>query len=1116
MIEKARISRLVVRSVCVFLIIMVASVFGQPRVKIWEEPVVIPTYLTGDPDPNPMFYTGRAYQGAKGPVYPYPMLDKLTDNQVDKSYNAVYLENEYIKLCVLPEIGGRIFYATDKTNGYEMFYRQHVIKPALIGMLGAWISGGVEWCIPHHHRATTFMPVDYTLEEHPDGSATVWVGEMELRHRTKWIIGLTLYPDKSIIEATVRLFNRTPFVHSFLYWANVAVHTNEDYQILFPPCTQFATFHGKNQFTEWPVSHQFYNGVDYTEGVDISWWKNLPSPTSLFAWNDEDDFLAGYDHGKEAGLCHVADHHIVPGKKLWAWGTGSTGQAWEKILTETDGPYIELMVGAYSDNQPDYSWIQPYEVKTFRQVWYPLRKIGGVENANERAAVNLIVEDGSARFGFNATEMVRDARVILRTGEQSLFEERIDIDPRTPYWNEVSLPSGIDRGALKVSLSTSDGEELIRFRPVDRAEASLPEPVQPPSDPKKIETVEELYFAGQRLEQFYNPVLNPHPYYEEALKRDSNDVRTNTAMGIDCLKRGMFQKAEAYLQRAVARASANYTRLRDGEALYYLGAALRAQEKTHEAYDAFSNAAWDATFHSAAYCQLAELDCLEGNYELAIDHLWRSLTMNAVNTKALTLRCVVLRHLGRLQEAEMLAAKALDLDPLDFWAAYERFLLLSGMGSKSEADASLHLLKKRMRHEVQSYLELATDYSNAGFWREAIDVLMMFEEGTHRNHPLVLYMLSTCWDKLGDEAASRLYGQKAGEASPEYCFPFRLEMMGVLRHAMQKNPKDARAPYYLGNLLYDIQPEEATKSWEASMRLDGRYAGVYRNLAFAYARIENDIPKAVVAMEKAVQLNQNDPRFFYELDLLYEMAGVSTERRLALLQKHHRTVVQRDDAFSREILLLVQAGKYDRAIDFLTTHHFHLWEGGGRIHQVYVDACLLRGIERLKARKYSMAREDFRAALVYPENLEVGRPQVDVRAYKTYYLLGWVCEVMGQSAEAREYYLKAADSTTTVGWSDILYFQGMALRKLGRLEDAAELFDRLIEGTEQRLQKQTDVDFFVKFGEKQSEEKRIAQAHTLAGLGYLGKDDEMRALSHFKEARRLDTDQIWARMDLYR
>ena len=223
--------------------IAVISLFGaeterRAGVRVWEEPLLLPTYLVGDPDPNPRFYAGRAYQGAQGRVYPYAMWDDITETREDREYKALYLENDYLRICVLPELGGRVLSALDKTNNYDFFYRQTVIKPVLIGMAGAWIAGGIEWNIPHHHRASSFMPVDFLLEEHPDGSKTIWVGEMELRHRMNWTVGLTLHPDRSYLEATIKISNGTPFVQSLLCWANVAVHTNNNYQVIFPPTTE--------------------------------------------------------------------------------------------------------------------------------------------------------------------------------------------------------------------------------------------------------------------------------------------------------------------------------------------------------------------------------------------------------------------------------------------------------------------------------------------------------------------------------------------------------------------------------------------------------------------------------------------------------------------------------------------------------------------------------------------------------------------------------------------------------------------------------------------------------------------------------------------------------------
>ena len=171
------------KSTSFILLTLLAALFlTQPafaqKVKMSIEKEIVPTYKIGDPEVNPIFFTGRVYQGAEGYIYPYPLYDVMTDKVVNKEYEIVKLNNNYVSIGVLPEIGGRIFQAEDLTDNYHFFYTQTGIKPALIGMLGAWLSGGVEWDIPDHHRASSYMLVDWTTEENPDGSKTIWVGEM--------------------------------------------------------------------------------------------------------------------------------------------------------------------------------------------------------------------------------------------------------------------------------------------------------------------------------------------------------------------------------------------------------------------------------------------------------------------------------------------------------------------------------------------------------------------------------------------------------------------------------------------------------------------------------------------------------------------------------------------------------------------------------------------------------------------------------------------------------------------------------------------------------------------------------------------------------------------------
>ncbi len=1097
---------------CLLVLLVVAS--APAAVRVWEEPLTLPTYRLNPPDPNPRFYTHESYQGAQKRIYPYPMLDGVTDRREEQTYRALYLENEYIKLCILPEIGGRLLYATDKTNGYEIFYRQHVIKPALIGMLGAWISGGIEWCVFHHHRNTTHMPVDYLLAENADGSKTIWFGETERRHRMKWLIGVTLYPGKSHIQATVKLFNRTAYPHSILYWANVAVHVNDDYQVIFPPSVTSATYHSKNDFAHWPVADETYRGVDY-RGVDLSWWKNHPQPVSFFAWDMKEDFMGGYDHGRRAGTVHVGNHHVVCGAKLWEWSPGPTGRMWDKILTDTDGPYAELMVGAFSDNQPDYSWIKPHEVKTFTQYWYPIREIGGFKKANLQAAVNLeLVSGGKAKFGFNTTSQHEKARAVLKAGTRTIFDETIQIDPAKPFFKEVSVPVRTKRTDLQASLAAS-GETLIAYQPVEIPyDPNLPATVKAPPNPKDIKTVEELYLTGLRIEQIHNPRVDPFDYYEEALRRDPNDTRTNTIVGIDYNKRGLYVQAKEHLRRAVKRLSAEYTRPGHAEALYHLGLALRAQGRLDEAYGVFYRAAWDYAFRSAAYYQLAELSCRDGQFDTALGQIDHALSANMLDTRAWNLRSAILRHLGRPEQAENTLRRVLYEDPLDFSAMNELYLTQCELNNRQRAEKTLQELKTAMRSDVQAYLELAADYLGCGFWDEAVDVLSRVSRDKTTfagKYPLVYYYLAFLHERKGNTRAAEKFCSQARAMPADYCFPFRAESADVLTAAIRRNPADARAQYYLGNLLYDHQPEKAIECWERSRELDGSFALVHRNLGWAYHRTRNDVPKAIASYERAIACNQDDPRLFTELDEMYELGNTSPQARLALLEKHHATVVKRNDSFLREIMALVLAGRHSEAIDFLTQNHFHVREGGGEIHDVYVDAHLLRGASRLKRGESKEAVEDFLAAAEYPENLSVGRPKNDRRAPQVAYYIARAYEMLGDADRAKQYYTESAEQKNTSRWSETRFYQALSLRKLGWENEARSIFDELIETGKERIARGETADFFAKFGEQQTRQARQASAHYILGLGHLGKGESDAARTEFETAVKLNVSHVWAR-----
>jgi tetratricopeptide (TPR) repeat protein len=1085
---------------------------SQQPVKVWEETLVIPTYQIKPADVNPMFFKGDVYQGASKVIYPYALMDNLGNEKTDKSYNAVYLENEFVKICVLPELGGKFYDAVDKTNDYHFLYCNHVIKAANIGMLGAWLSGGIEWCVIHHHRASTFMPVDHYTTENPDGSKTIWIGETEPRQRMRWIIGLTSFPGKSYIEAQVKIFNRMAETNTFLYFANVATYANTNYRVVFPPSTDFAVYHAKNSFTHWPISAEVYNGVDYTRGVDLSWWKNHPEPISFFAYDLKENFMGGYDHNKNAGTVHVGDHNIVKGAKLWEWGPSEYAQMWDKVLTDSDGPYAEIMVGAFSDNQPDYSWIRPYETKTFKQYWYPVRDIGGFRKATLEGAVNLeMMAYDQLKYGFYVTGAIPDAHIILSCDGKVLSEDVKSLDPTNAFVKTIKLPKGIKETSIKASLSDKSGKEILAFQPQakERPEA-LPPIVTAPPPPSSIKTVEELFLTGQRIAQFHNPTIDPLSYMDEALRRDPAESRVNTWMGNYSMKKGMNDDAANYFRKAIGRIAHDYTRPANCEAFFGLGLALKNLAKYPEAIDTLYRASWDYAWHSAAYYQLACISVLQNKPDLALEQVDKSLSTNSINDQAIGLKASILRNLGKPDKALELLEIAFQKDPLDFRLGYERLLCLRSFKGSADVKKEETDLATRMRGSDWSWMELADDYIQAGLFNETSGVLEEFvkAQSEKKVDPMVYYTLAWLYNKSGDKLKMNDFLNLAAAQSTDYCFPYMNGSIAVLEKAIELRPGDARAIYYLGNLLYDKQPQRAMKCWESSVKADPSLAIAWRNLGWGSWYTEKNASKAITYYERAIRLKSDDPVYYCELDKMYEKNNTDINTRLKLLESKHEVVVQRDDAFLREIRLLTLAGRASEAVEYLSNRHFHVREGDEHMHDCHIDAYLLMGTGLLDKGKTKEAIAAFNKALEYPENEQAGKPLNEPRWAQINYYLGLAWQKEGRQTEANKYFNNSANQQ--IGFSENSFYQALSQMALGDKEKAMGIFQKLMKEGEASLNEMGKSDFFAKFGERQTIQEKQADAHYLKALGLFGMGEKEKAKAELQAALNLNNSLVWA------
>ncbi len=1080
------------------------------KVRVWEEEVVIPTYGTGEPEKNPIFSDKRVYQGSSGKVYPYPVIEKIEDTKEDKLWKAIFLENQYMKIMILPELGGRIQRAYDKTNGYDFVYYNHVIKPALVGLTGPWISGGIEFNWPQHHRPTTFLPVEYAISEHSDGSKTVMVNDTDQMYGTKGIASFTLYPGKAYLEVKGQLYNRTPFPQTFLWWANPAVSVNDCTQSVFPPDVHAVMDHGKRDVSSFPIATGTYYKHDYSAGVDLSRYKNIPVPTSYMAEKSRYDFVGGYDYGKEAGILHVADHHISPGKKQWTWGCGEFGKAWDRNLTDADGPYIELMTGVFTDNQPDFSWMKPFEEKTFTQYFMPYKQIGYVKNASQDALVNLEFKGDWVEIYVYTTGEEKDAQVILERNGHVVFEETADISPTQIYKKSILLEA-VKKTEMSLRIRSAEGRELVSYTPEPEGETELPVPAQAAKDPKEIGTCEELYLTGLHLEQYRHASYLPDDYYLEGLRRDPGDIRLNTAYGMLLLRRGLFKESEAYFRQAIKRMTWKNPNPYNSEAYYDLGLTLFYQDRMEEAYDVFYKATWSAEQKAMSFYFLAAIRSRQGAYSMALELLEQGLIQNMHNVKARALKAVILRKLGEKDQAVFWVEENLQLDQFDYLSAYEE-ILLSDEKMRSQKRESLRI---KMRNFPQNFILAACDYMEGGFCEEALQILDLCTTPW----PMIDYYRAFCQLQLGFVQEAQNQIRKADEEDPDYCFPNMLEDILVLEKAVEEEPDLPKVYYYLGDLWYDKrQYDRARTAWEQSASRDASFPIVLRNLSLVYYNQCGMPQEAKACLEKAFSLDTADARIFFELDQLYKKLSVPIEERLEFYECYPNTFGQRDDVFIEYITLQNLTENNEKAYDLLMGRKFHPWEGGeGKVTTQYKIALTELAKRALAQKDYKDAKRYLERALSYPENLGEGKLE-GTRDNDIRYFLGLIARNCKDEDSAKKWFGEAGVGTEDPAAmmfyndqpADGILFQGLALQALDQLDAARLRFHKLMKYGEEHQHDEVKMDYFaVSYPDLlifNDDLTKRNQAHCcyLMGLGNLGLGNYQEAAAYFSETLKLD------------
>ena len=1089
------------------------------EVSAWSEKIIIPTYKAGSPEKNPMFLEKRVYQGSSGVVYPYPVIEQIADEKTDVEYTAVFLENDYIKIMILPEIGGRIQRAYDKIRKRDFVYYNEVIKPALVGLAGPWISGGIEFNWPQHHRPSTFSPVDFTIEESDNGSKTVWVNETEIMFRTRGMAGFTLYPGKAYLEIKGNVFNPTPFPQTFLWWANPAVKVNEQYQSVFPPDVYAVFDHGKRAVSDFPIATGTYYKVDYSPGTDISRYHNIPVPTSYMAIHSKYDFMGCYEHDTNAGMLHVANHHFSPGKKQWTWGNGDFGDAWYRNLTDDNGPYIELMTGIFTDNQPDFSWLQPNEGKTFEQYFMPYSDVGIVKNATKEAILNVNFDKEHIALKVYATAEYKNALIQILEKGGVVKEYVTNLSPAKTFHEVYDTGSIGEQPDWKVRVLDNAGAELVSYQPEVVTKKEIPAAATAPKFPKDIELLEDLFLSGIHLEQYRHATYNPIDYYEEGLKRSPGDIRCNNALGLLLMRRGQIEKAEPYFRRAIETITGRNANPYDGEPWYNLGVCLQLQGKLDDAYNSFYKATWNDACQHSGFLALAIIAALQKKWSVAYELVEKSLIRNYHSPTARYLMAAILRRTGRLSESISMINESMAIDAFNFGCLFELYLIHEINNETKAAHQILTKLLGLMRGAENNYLELSLDYARQGMYEEAINLLSIFKRKHSTRSPLVNYYLGWCSVKAGNPKEGLLFYKEAAAEKESLCFPNKIEELLILQNALLLNPSDARANYYLGNFWYDKrQYTEAIDCWEKSVIANESFPTAYRNLSLAYYNKLHQKNKALKYLEKAFSLDTSDARILMELDQLYKITGKGFSERLSLLDMYPALVEKRDDLYLEKITIYNHLKNFEEAKALLAARKFHPWEGGeGKVVGQFLLCHLELAKQAILNNQYRNALEFLTALEHYPENLGEGKLYGE-RENDRMYLIGCAYECMGLKDEAITFF-KAATLGDSVPSEavyyndqkpDKIFYQGLAWIKLGETSKATGIFEKLVRYGEDHLNDKVSIDYFavslpdMLVFDRDINIRNVIHCKYITALGWLGLGDLAKTKQCLEEVLQFD------------
>jgi tetratricopeptide (TPR) repeat protein len=902
------------------------STFAQSSkaVRVWQDTMELPTYEEGLPDENPpfdQFVTNGRFN------YPYTIRENLTNRVAPRRWRTLNLENEYLKCVILPDLGGHLYRCIDKRNGADMFYANPSLKFARIAYRGVWAAYGIEFNFPVSHNWMTASPIDFSTSTAQDGSASVWVRNIDRVYGMEWCVELTLHPGQALLEQKTTLYNPGAERHRFYWWTNAGVQVWDDSRLYYPQ--QYSVTHGFVDLDTWPVTR---------DRVDLSVVGHHKfGPVSRFSYASNEPYMGVYSPKTNAGVVHYSARTDLPSKKVFSWGSDAEGLEWRKALSDNNSAYVEIQAGLFRD-QETYGFLDPQQSIHFTELWMPVLELGGIDYATPDAILSL--EPAASTNGRNADEDVvlnvtRDfpnAKLQVFYENKVIDAETVSLSPQPTFRKRFSNLFG--HGSLTVTLTDESGKMILThtlgeydFLPVSHMAKELPPPYAYPPVEKRSES--DFLEMGTKQESD-GEVLIALATYREGLKRYPGSFVLHRATGRLEVGLKQFDNAITRLQPVLEQVST------DKEASYYLGLAYAATGEPQKARRAFEVSEQFGTFRAPSLFELAALDARNGELAKAHEKL---ATAYAEFPDALRLSdfdIALLRHLGNAESAKQLLAKLQLADPANSFLRYEATLL----GREDP------VLWQHLAADPERILNIAVLYMHFGFFTDAIDLLsrnypsgegVVSEPGMPRpeSYPLLAYYRGYCREMLHQDGNPDF--RAALHMPTTYVFPNRAESFDVLNRALSLNPTDANAHALLGSLYMSGGMEDAAmKEWSDAREFNPAIPALLRNMGYTALYSKQPPERAIEYFTEGTKSDPQNPENYLGLERALREAGRPPEERAAALQRFSGPNPPATLIFQL-VRDLADAGRYDEAQKELATRFISLEEGGASQLDVYLE-----------------------------------------------------------------------------------------------------------------------------------------------------------------------------------